>query len=128
MLILTPEQIMELARATSIKPKVRERIGNEQSNAFAVLYGDTDTPASWVQAGQALSAVWLTAARLTMSVVPVLRGGPTTRQPGRDATPAGRPRYALPRPAPRSAGLALGNASTGAVYVGPWKSSRHSLC
>ena len=70
MLILTPEQIMELVRATSIKPKVRERIGNERSNAFAVLYGDTDTPASWVQAGQALSAVWLTAARLTMSVVP----------------------------------------------------------
>jgi hypothetical protein len=70
LLILTSEQVMELAGATSIKQKVRERIGNERSNAFAVLYGDTDTPTSWVQAGQALSAVWLTASRLNMSVVP----------------------------------------------------------
>jgi hypothetical protein len=70
LLILTSEQIMELAGATCIKQKVRERIGSERSNAFAVLYGDADTPTSWVQAGQALSAVWLTASRLNMSVVP----------------------------------------------------------
>lgn len=70
LLILDSAQIMELAGATAIKQKVRERIGNERSNAFAVLYGDTDSPAGWVQAGQALSAVWLTAGRLAMSVVP----------------------------------------------------------
>ena len=70
LLLLEAEQIMELAGATSIKQKVRERIGHERSNAFAVLYGDRDTPSDWVTAGQALSAVWLTAARLNMSVVP----------------------------------------------------------
>jgi hypothetical protein len=70
LLQLRPDQIMELAGATSIKPKVRERIGNERSNAFAVLYGKGDSPSGWVQAGQALSAVWLTASRLNMSVVP----------------------------------------------------------
>jgi nitroreductase len=70
MLLLDSEQIMELAGATAIKQKVRERIGHERSNAFAVLYGDRDAPADWVSAGQALSAVWLTAARLNMSVVP----------------------------------------------------------
>jgi hypothetical protein len=70
LLLLDPDAIMELAGATSIKPKIRERIGNERSNAFAVLYGEQDRPRDWVQAGQALSAVWLTAARLNMSVVP----------------------------------------------------------
>lgn len=70
LLILTPDQIMELAGATAIKQKVRERIGHERSNMFAVLYGETDAPAGWLGAGQALSAVWLTANRLTLSVVP----------------------------------------------------------
>jgi hypothetical protein len=70
LLLLTSEQIMELAGATSIKPKVRERIGNERSNAFGVLHGEARTPSDWVRAGQALSAVWLTGTRLNMSVVP----------------------------------------------------------
>jgi nitroreductase len=70
LLLLSSEEIMELAAATAIKPKVRERIGRERSNAFAVLYGEKTTPAGWLAAGQALSAVWLTAIRLGISVVP----------------------------------------------------------
>jgi hypothetical protein len=70
LLLLTAEEIMELAGATSIKPQVRERIGSERSNAFAVLHGEAANPSDWVRAGQALSAVWLTATRLNMSVVP----------------------------------------------------------
>jgi hypothetical protein len=70
MLLLNAEQNMELASATLITPKVRERIGRERSNAFAVLYGDDENPENWLRAGQAFSAVWLTAMRLGLSVVP----------------------------------------------------------
>jgi nitroreductase len=70
MLLLEPREIMELASATLITPKVRERVSRERSNAFAVLYGEDDTPEYWLRAGQAFSAVWLTAMRLGLSVVP----------------------------------------------------------
>ena len=70
LLQLSPDEIMDLAAATTIKPKVRERIGREPANAFAVLYGKRNSVEGWLAAGQALSAVWLTAIRLDMSVVP----------------------------------------------------------
>jgi hypothetical protein len=39
--------------------------------AYAILYGPEDTPAAWLAAGQALSAVWLTANELDVSLVPI---------------------------------------------------------
>jgi hypothetical protein len=63
-------EVMELAAATSISRIVRERIGRERSNAFALLYGRTGTAEGWLRAGQALSAVWLTATVLGIVVVP----------------------------------------------------------
>jgi nitroreductase len=39
--------------------------------AYAVLYGEEDGPAGWLRAGQALSALWLTAGELGVSVVPI---------------------------------------------------------
>ena len=38
---------------------------------YAVLYGDDDEPESWLRAGEALSAAWLTATELGVSVVPL---------------------------------------------------------
>ena len=36
-----------------------------------MLYGDDDEPDSWLRAGEALSAAWLTATELGVSVVPL---------------------------------------------------------
>ncbi len=41
------------------------------SPSYAVLYGEEDTPAGWLCAGQALSAIWLVANELDVSVVPI---------------------------------------------------------
>jgi hypothetical protein len=38
---------------------------------YAVLYGEEDDPAAWLSAGRALSAVWLVANELDVSVVPI---------------------------------------------------------
>jgi len=38
---------------------------------YAVLYGEEDDPAAWLSAGRALSAVWLMANELDVSVVPI---------------------------------------------------------
>jgi hypothetical protein len=35
--------------------------GHDRTASDAILYGDTDDPAGWLRAGEALSAVWLTA-------------------------------------------------------------------
>jgi nitroreductase len=45
--------------------------GHDQAAVYAVLFGDSDEPASWLRAGEALSAVWLTATSLGVSVVPL---------------------------------------------------------
>jgi hypothetical protein len=68
--VLDRDEVMEMAAATSISRIVRERIGRERSNAFAVLYGRTGTAEGWLHAGQAFSAVWLTATVLGIVVVP----------------------------------------------------------
>jgi nitroreductase len=38
---------------------------------YAVLHGEEDTPSAWLSAGRALSAVWLVAGELDVSVVPI---------------------------------------------------------
>jgi nitroreductase len=44
---------------------------HDHAARYAVLYTDEDTPADWLRAGQALSAAWLTATDLGLSVLPV---------------------------------------------------------
>ncbi|WP_406079143.1 Acg family FMN-binding oxidoreductase [Micromonospora sp. NBC_00858] len=45
--------------------------GHDRAAVYALLFGDEDEPESWLRAGEALSAAWLTATRLGVSVVPL---------------------------------------------------------
>ncbi|GAB3155605.1 NAD(P)H nitroreductase [Micromonospora sonneratiae] len=45
--------------------------GHDRAAAYGLLYGDEDEPKNWLRAGEALSAAWLTATRLGVSVVPL---------------------------------------------------------
>ncbi|MER7165898.1 nitroreductase family protein [Micromonospora sp. NPDC000207] len=45
--------------------------GHDRAARYAVLYGDEDEPVDWLRAGEALSAAWLTATRLGVSLVPL---------------------------------------------------------
>ncbi|WP_433131029.1 Acg family FMN-binding oxidoreductase [Micromonospora sp. CA-240977] len=45
--------------------------GHDRTAVYAVLHGDEDERDSWLRAGEALSAGWLTATRLGVSVVPL---------------------------------------------------------
>ncbi len=44
---------------------------HDRTAIYALLYGDTDEPARWLSAGEALSAVWLTAVELGVAVLPI---------------------------------------------------------
>ena len=44
---------------------------HDQAAAFAILYGRDDEPLDWLRAGEALSAGWLTATELGVSVLPL---------------------------------------------------------
>jgi nitroreductase len=44
---------------------------HQNAAAFAILYGPGDDPLDWLQAGETLSAAWLTATELGLSVVPL---------------------------------------------------------
>jgi len=46
-------------------------VAHDQAAAFAVLYGRDDEPLDWLRAGEALSAGWLTATELGVSVLPL---------------------------------------------------------
>ncbi|TWJ23199.1 Acg family FMN-binding oxidoreductase [Micromonospora endolithica] len=45
--------------------------GHDRAAVYALLYGDEDEPDNWLRAGEALSAAWLTATRLGVSLVPL---------------------------------------------------------
>ncbi|GAB1646320.1 Acg family FMN-binding oxidoreductase [Krasilnikovia sp. MM14-A1259] len=45
--------------------------GHDRAARYAVLFGANDEPSSWLRAGEALSAAWLTATRLGASVLPL---------------------------------------------------------
>jgi hypothetical protein len=45
--------------------------GHDRHARYALLYGDDDEPGSWLRAGAALTAVWLTAVGLGVSLVPL---------------------------------------------------------
>ena len=46
-------------------------VGHDRSAIYALLYGDADEAGNWLRAGEALSAAWLTATNLGVSVVPL---------------------------------------------------------
>ncbi|WP_407939941.1 Acg family FMN-binding oxidoreductase [Micromonospora tarapacensis] len=86
---LTPEVLPEQAAQTTVPGRDFGRPGtlpvgpgHDQAASYGLLYGDQDEPVDWLRAGEALSAGWLTATRLGVSVVP-LSGAvevPATRQ------------------------------------------------
>jgi nitroreductase len=45
--------------------------GHDRAATYAVLYTDEDQPEAWLRAGEALSAVWLTATERGLSVLPL---------------------------------------------------------
>jgi hypothetical protein len=45
--------------------------GHDTNATYAVLHGETDTAQAWLQAGEALSACWLTAMRHDLSLLPI---------------------------------------------------------
>ncbi|MFI7607490.1 Acg family FMN-binding oxidoreductase [Micromonospora sp. NPDC049366] len=45
--------------------------GHDRAAVYAVLHSDEDEPENWLRAGEALSAAWLTATRLGVSMVPL---------------------------------------------------------
>jgi hypothetical protein len=55
---------------------------HDSAATYAILYGDLDEPPGWLDAGQALSAAWLTATEFGVSLLPVSAPVevPSTRQ------------------------------------------------
>jgi nitroreductase len=45
-------------------------VAQDKTATFVMLYGDTDEPLGWLRAGEALSAGWLTATEIGVSVLP----------------------------------------------------------
>ena len=45
--------------------------GHDWASVYALLFGDGDGPRDWLRAGEALSAAWLTATTIGVSVVPL---------------------------------------------------------
>jgi hypothetical protein len=45
--------------------------GHDRTAVYALLFGDADEPLGWLRSGEALSAAWLTATALGVSVVPL---------------------------------------------------------
>ena len=45
--------------------------GHDRSAVYAILYGDEDSPTGWLRGGEALSAVWLAAMELDLTVLPL---------------------------------------------------------
>jgi hypothetical protein len=45
--------------------------GHDRAAIYALLFGDGDGPQDWLCAGEALSAAWLTATTIDVSVVPL---------------------------------------------------------
>jgi nitroreductase len=44
---------------------------NDSAASYAMLHGDTDEPADWLRAGEALSALWLTGIELGVGLMPL---------------------------------------------------------
>jgi nitroreductase len=55
--------------------------GHDHAAVYAILYGDADTPLGWLRGGEALSAAWLQAMELDLTLLPLSAAVevPTTR-------------------------------------------------
>ena len=86
----------------------RSGAGHDRAASYAVIYGDEDEPESWLRAGEALSAAWLTAhgARRVGGAAQRGRRGPrhprgAAWRPGRHGLAAHRAAARARRPGPR---------------------------
>jgi nitroreductase len=61
----------------------RQEVGPDRAATFAVFYGPADEPLDWLRAGEALSAAWLVATGLRISVLPF--SAPIEQAPAREA-------------------------------------------
>ncbi|MGC5030717.1 Acg family FMN-binding oxidoreductase [Micromonospora sp. DT229] len=75
---LPPEVLLEQPAQTTVPGRDFGRPGalpggpgHDRAASYGVLYGDEDDSLSWLRAGEALSAAWLHATRLGVSVVPL---------------------------------------------------------
>ncbi|RIV35584.1 Acg family FMN-binding oxidoreductase [Micromonospora radicis] len=75
---LTPQVLLDQPAQTTVPGRDFGRPGalpagpgHDQAASYGVLYGDDDEPLSWLRAGEALSAAWLLATRLGVSMVPL---------------------------------------------------------
>ncbi|SCL22631.1 Nitroreductase [Micromonospora rhizosphaerae] len=75
---LPPEVLPEQAPRTSVPARDFGRPGtlpvgpgHDRAAVYAILWGEEDEPDNWLRAGEALSAAWLTATRLGVSMVPL---------------------------------------------------------
>ncbi|MER6590877.1 nitroreductase family protein [Micromonospora purpureochromogenes] len=75
---LPPEVLPEEAPRTTVPARDFGRAGtlpigpgHDRAAVYGVLWGSEDEPDSWLRAGEGLSAVWLTATRLGVSLVPL---------------------------------------------------------
>ncbi|MET8307170.1 nitroreductase [Micromonospora sp. NPDC005173] len=75
---LPPEVLPEQAPQTTVPVRDFGRAGtlpvgsgHDQAAVYGILWGSEDEPDSWLRAGEGLSAAWLTATRLGVSLVPL---------------------------------------------------------
>jgi hypothetical protein len=66
-----PRRVPVRDHALDGEPGLEAGVGNDRGAAYAVLFGPDDTPASWLRAGEALSALLLTAVLEGLSAAPL---------------------------------------------------------
>lgn len=66
-----PRRVMLRDHALGGEPGLEPGSGNDRGAAYAVLFGPDDTPKSWLHAGEALSALLLTAVLEGLSAAPI---------------------------------------------------------
>ncbi|MCA2213990.1 Acg family FMN-binding oxidoreductase [Jidongwangia harbinensis] len=66
-----PPQTTVAEREFPAPGTLRAGAGHDTAATYAVLYGAGDEPGDWLRAGEALSALWLTAAGNTVTVLPI---------------------------------------------------------
>ncbi|WP_203911652.1 Acg family FMN-binding oxidoreductase [Rhizocola hellebori] len=69
-LVDSPPQTVVPGRDFVRQGTLRTGEGHDREAAYAVLFGQSDEPADWLRAGEAMSAGWLIASELGLSVLP----------------------------------------------------------
>ncbi|WP_246274611.1 nitroreductase [Phytohabitans houttuyneae] len=86
--VLYPNQVLDLAAAADLAQGQTDETGwlaelaswnagpsptgpHDRPALFAILYGRGDQPINWLRAGEALSAAWLTATEIGVSLLPL---------------------------------------------------------